>query len=153
MAVRGTTSKRHTCRAMTYTHHPPPDNDLGTSAQAARSLNMLHNRWVATLNCLEYLTRRHPRATTHAYKYATASTHAMKHLRDLRSLYDNALGAKRSYNALVTTRVRDKMHITRTHHHWQQYLSHLAEAYCTTKREALTLHMDNATTVGVYNQY
>ena len=114
---------------------------------------MLHNRWTTTVNCLEDLTRRHVRATTHAYKYATARTHTMKHLGDLTSQYDSALGAKRSYHAVVTTHVRDEMHITRTHHHWQQYLSHTAEAYNAAKREALTLYMDSATIVGLYNRY
>ena len=56
-----------------------------------RSLNMLHNRWTTALTCMEDLICRHLCATTHAYKYASTCAHAMKRLRELRSLYDSAL--------------------------------------------------------------
>ena len=79
------------------------------------TLNALHNCWTTTLECMEDLTRKHLRATTHAYNCATTCAHAMKHLRHHRSMYDSAITAKRCYHDVVAARLRDKISIIRTH--------------------------------------
>ena len=47
---------------------------------------MLHNCWMTSLNRMEDLTHTH--------------LHAIKHLRELRSLYESALGVKRTYHTI-----------------------------------------------------
>ena len=67
-----------------------------TSLQRKRpsTLNALHNRWTTTLRRMEHLARKHLHVTTHAYFTAATCAHVMKHLRDLRSMYDNDVRAK-----------------------------------------------------------
>ena len=54
---------------------------------------------------------------------------------------------------MVATRVRDEMHITCTHHVWQQHVSHTTGAYYAAKREAPAFYMESATIVGLYKRY
>ena len=96
---------------------------------------MLHHRWTSTLNRMEDLTQRHLHVVTQAYQYASIYVHAVKHLRDLRSLYDSALGAKCAYHTILTTHIQDQMHITRTHRMWR-HVSKTTEIYYSTKRKA-----------------
>ena len=100
-------------------HHPTPGNGYDTTVQAAQDPRCAakppDHHWTTTLNNMEDLTRKHLRATTHACKYATTCAHAMKHLRDLRPLYDSAISAKRCYHDVVAMRLRDEMSIICTH--------------------------------------
>ena len=118
-----------------------------------RTLNALHNRWTTTLNYMEDLTRKHLRAMTHAYIYATTCAHTMKHLRDRSSLYGRAIKAKRCYHDVVSTQLRHEMSIILTHQIWQQYVVHTQETYYTAKQEALTSYMDSAYVVGLHTRY
>ena len=81
------------------------------------------------------------------------STHAMKHLSDLRSLYDRSLGTKHAYSATLSTHIRDQIHITGTHHRWQRHVAETTEACHTAKRISLTIYTDSATTLGLYKWY
>ena len=107
---------------------------------------------------MEDLTRKHLRATTHTYKYATSCAHTMKHLCDLWSMYDSAVGAKRCYHDVVAARLPDETNITRTRLRWQHYTTqhthtHTHEIYHTAKQDSLTTYIDNATVVGLHTQY
>ena len=73
---------------------------------------MLHHQWTSTLKCMEDLTHRHLRSVTQAYRYASICAHITKHLRDLLSLYDSALGTKQAYHTILTTHIEDQMHTT-----------------------------------------
>ena len=88
-----------------------------------RTLNAKHHRWITTLNSMEDLTRKHLRTTTHAYAYATTCAHAMNHLRDLESLYDSAIRAKRCYHDVVSTQLQDEMSILLTHQNLPVHLN------------------------------
>ena len=101
---------------------------------------------------MEDLTRKHLRTTTHAYTYATTCAHAMKHLRDFRSMYDSAIRAKRYYHDVVATRLRDEISITHTQR-WQRYIVHTQETHHTAKQDALTSYMDTTTAVGLRTRY
>ena len=76
----------------------------------------------------------------------------MKHLRDLRSMYDNTLKAKGDYHEVVDARLRDAINITRTHQRWQQCVAYTQETYYAAKQDALTSYLDNATAVGLYTR-
>ena len=77
----------------------------------------------------------------------------MKHLRDRRLMYDSLIKAKRDYYEVVNARLRDAISITCTHMRWQQYVAHSLETYHTTKQDALTAYLDNATAVGLYTRF
>ena len=77
----------------------------------------------------------------------------MKHLRDLRSMYDGAMRAKWDYHEVVDACLRDEIGITRIHQRWYHYVVHTQETYHTTKQEALTSYVDNATAVGLHTRY
>ena len=96
-----------------------------------RTLNVLHNCWTTTLRRMEDLARKHLHVTTHAYFTAATCAHAMKHLRDLRSMYDSALRANQDYHEVVDARLRDAVSLTHTHQRWQHYVAHSQEAYHT----------------------
>ena len=98
---------------MVHTHNPPPGNNHDTTTKAA--LNAMHNCGTTTLRRVEDLARKHLHATTHTYLTAATCAHAMKHLRDLQSMYDNALRAKRDYHKLVDARLRDEISLMRIH--------------------------------------
>ena len=98
---------------------------------------------------MEDFTRRHLRSVTHNYQHASLCVQASKHLRDLRSLSDSALGAKRTYHTLLSTHLWAQIHIARTHHRWQQHTSTTMEAYYAAKHTTLTLYMESATIVGL----
>ena len=102
---------------------------------------------------MEDLARKHLHVTTHAYFTASTCAHAMKHLRDLRSMYDSAIRAKRDYYEVVDARPRDAINLARTHQRWQQYVAHSQETYHVAKQDALTSYLDSATTVGLYTRY
>ena len=89
---------------------------------------------------MQDLTQRHLHSVTQAYQYAPIYAHAMKHLRDVRSLDDSALGTKRTYHSILSTHIRDRIHITHTHHMWRQHVCETAEAYYTAKRMTYTLY-------------
>ena len=76
---------------------------------------MLHKRWTTLLPRMEDVARRHLRTVTHNYQHASLCAHAMKHLRDLRSLHDSTLGAKRAYHTISSTHMRDAVHTTPGH--------------------------------------
>ena len=83
-----------------------------TSSHAPFStLNVLHHRWTNLLIRVEDLTCRHLRTVTHNYQHASLCAHAMKHLRDLRSLYDSA---KRAYH-ICGTRYTSPVHTNSSH--------------------------------------
>ena len=107
----------------------------------------------STLNRMEDLTHRHLRGVTQAYQYASICAHAMKHLRDLRSMYDNALSAKHAYHTILPTHIQDQMHITRTHHMWQQHISKTTKAYHATKRRPYTFYFKSGTILELYEQF
>ena len=98
---------------------------------------------------MEDLAHKHLHVTTHAYMCATTCAHTMKHLRDLRTMYDSAIKAKRDYHEVVDARLRVAISITRTHQRWQHYVAHTRETYHTAKQDALTSYMDSATAVGL----
>ena len=77
----------------------------------------------------------------------------MKHLCDLRSMYDSAFRAKRCYHDVVAARLQDEISIIRTHQRWQQYIAHTLETYHTAKQDALTCYTDSATAVGLHTRY
>ena len=118
-----------------------------------KTLNALHYCWTTTLKRMEDLTRKHLRVTTHVYDSATTCAHAMKHLRDLRSMYESAIIAKRDYHEVVDVRLRDEISITRTHQRRQHYVVHTQETYHTAKQDALTSYMDSAIAVGLHTRY
>ena len=82
-----------------------------TISQASRRVdrNTKHTVWVFSV------THKHLRVTTHVYYSATTCAHAMKHLRDLQSMYDNAIRSKRDYHEVVDARLQDEISITRFH--------------------------------------
>ena len=70
---------------------------------------------------------------THSYQYACSCAHAMKHLRDLRSLYDNALAAKRAYYALLCSHLLDEIHYAHANRRLQQHTPMVTETYYAAK--------------------
>ena len=118
-----------------------------------RILKALHDCWTTTLKRTEDLACKHLHVTTHAYMSATTCAHAMKHLRDLRSMYDSAMRAKQEYHKVVDARVRVAISITRTHQRWQHYVAHTQDTYHTAKQDALALYMDDARTVALHTRY
>ena len=81
------------------------------------------------------------------------SAHAMQHLRDLRSLYDNAFCGKQAYHTVLSIHMRDQIHITRTHHFLPQHVSEMTDVYYAVKRATLTLYTESATLMGLYKWY
>ena len=74
---------------------------LHQSHKRRRLHNVLNVRWTRYLSCMEDHTRRHLRAVTKAFQYATALEHTTEHLRHLRVLYGQVSEAKRAYRALL----------------------------------------------------
>ena len=54
---------------------------------------------------------------------------------------------------MLSTHMRDQIHIARTHHLWPQHVSETTEAYYAAKQTALTLYTESATIVGLYKRY
>ena len=102
-----------------------------------RTLNALHNCQTTTLRRREDLACKHLHVTKHTYFAAATCAHAMKHLRDLRSMYDNTIKAKGDYHEVVDARLRDAINITRTHQRWQQCVAYRQETCHGAKQEAL----------------
>ena len=77
----------------------------------------------------------------------------MKHLRDLWSMYESAIRAKRASHAVVDACLRAAISITRIHQRWQHYVAHTQEIYHAAKQDALTSYMDSTTVVGLHPRY
>ena len=129
---------------MVYAHHPPPGN-MTQQRKRPKTLNALHNCWTTTLKRMEDLAHKHFYVTTHAYMSATTRAHAMKHLRDLRTMYNSAIRAKWDYHEVVDARLRVAISITPTHQRWQHYVAHTQKTYHTAKQDA--------TAVGLHTRY
>ena len=113
---------------------------------------MLHNL-TTILTTMEDLTRRHLHTVSQTYQYASICAHAMKHVRDLRWLYDRALGAKSTYHTTLSTYIPDQIHITRTHQRWLQHVADTTKAYYAAKQASLTIYVESATTMGLCKRY
>ena len=63
-----------------------------------RILNALHNRWLLSCTYMEDVTRTHLFTIASTYQCDCLGVRGMHHIRGLRSLYDEASGAKQAYH-------------------------------------------------------
>ena len=104
---------------MVYTHHPPPGNKHGTTTQAAQdaqcAAQLLDHHTETYGGPGPQTSARHNTRVLYCRNLQLATcAHAMKHLRDLRSMYDGAIRAKRDYQQVVDARLRVVINVTCT---------------------------------------
>ena len=133
-------SQRRGRGTLDHTHYPTPTRRHLPPRKKPRALNTLHIRWEAPLSRMEGLARRQLRTVTHFYQHASSCAHAMKHLRDLRSLFDSALAAKRAYYALLSSQLQDQINIAHRNHQLQQHNSAVTETHYATKHTVQALY-------------
>ena len=119
----------------------------------SRTLNVLHNRWLRICTYMEDLARAHLRTVASTYERKSLGVQSMRHIRGLRSLYDQASRAKQAYHSLVTGHLHEQLLVARMRRRLNSLHQTVETMYHTAKHVATTLYCDSTTVICLTHRY